>query len=252
MLQALQRILALQRQNRTELDMDRPTPPIRDRQQQVRDLTLAVIDQQHKALRPMQTALDVLTGLADGPMLQAAQSLAGYEGTYQQRYPLKPPILKIMDEIIVKLEELIGQIEKSLAAADKAQQALEKLSPAEKDQALKNVRDLLQKLRQFLPEQDKVIEGTEEIVRKGEDLTDKDRKNLDLLKGTEDKWDQVFTDSIKDIAKLTEQGYADRTIADDYKQMVEQIEEASKNLTPNLVTMAVAARAVRQGTRRNP
>ena len=239
MLQALQRVLALQRQNRTELDMDRQTPPIRDRQQQVRDLTLAVIDQQHKTLRPMQTALDVLTSLADGPMLQATQALAGYEGTYRQRYPLKPPILKTMDLIIARLEELIGQIEKSLAAAEKARQTLEKLTPAEKEQALKNIRDLLQKLRQFVPEQDKVIEGTEEIIRKGEDLTDKDKQKLDLLKGTEDKWDKVFTDSVKDIAKLTEQGYADSTIANDYKQMVEQIEEASKNLTPNLVTMAV-------------
>jgi methyl-accepting chemotaxis protein len=239
LLQALQRILALQRQNRTELDMDRQIPPIRNRQHQVRDLTMAVIDQQHKALRPMQAALDVLTSLADGPMLQATQSLAKYEGTYQQRYPLKPPILKIMDEIIARLEELIGQIEKSLAAADKAQQALEKLTPAEKEQALKSIRDLLQKLREFLPEQDKVIEGTEELVRKGEDLTDKDKQKLEQLKGTEDKWDQVFTDSVKDINKLTEQGFADRTIANDYKQMVEQIEEASKNLTPQLITLAV-------------
>jgi hypothetical protein len=239
LLLALQRILALQRQNRTELDMDRPSQPIRDRQRQIRDLTLAVLDQQHKALRPMQTVLDVLTALADGPMLQANQGIARYEGSYQQRYPLKPPILKAMDEILAKIEELIGQIEKSLAAAEKAQQALGTLTPAEKDQALKNIRELLQKLREFVPEQDKVIEGTEEIVRKGEDLTDKDKQKLDTLKGTEDQWDKVFTASVKDIAKLTEQGFADRTIADDYKQMVEQIEEASKNLTPSLVTMAV-------------
>ncbi len=239
LLQALQAILAQQRQNRTELDMDRPTQPICGRQQHIRDLTIAVIDRQHKAIRPMQAALDVLTGLADGAMLQAVQSLAKYEGTYQQRYPLKGPILKTMDAIIAKIEELIGQIEKSLTAAEKARQALDKRSPAEKEQALKNIRDLLQKLRDFVPEQDKVIEGTEELIRKGADLTDKDKQKIEQVKGTEDKWDKVFTDSVRDITKLTEQGFADRTIADDYKQMVEQIEKASKDLSPQLIVQAV-------------
>lgn len=239
LLEALQRILAMQRHTRAAFDMDRPLEPIRTGQQQVRDLTAAVIAQQQKSLRPMQTVLDTLTDLADGPMLQTVQSLARLAGTYQQRVALKPPIVSLMDEIIKALQDLIGQIEQSLAAADQAEQALEKLPPADREQALRNIRDLLTKLRTFIPEQDQVIEGTQEIVRKGDDLTDQDKKKIEQLKGTQDKWDEIFTDSVKDIAKLTEQGLTDRTIANDYKEMVEQIEEASLNLTPTLITQAV-------------
>jgi hypothetical protein len=239
LLDALRQILALQKQNRTELDLDRAVEPIRDRQRQVRDLTIAVIDRQLQALRPTQSVIAELQDLADGPMLEAIQQLAEYGGTYQQRLPHKRPILDVMDVIIARLEALIGKVSRALRSAEQAQEALEQLPPEERDQALKRIHDLLAKLRDFRVEQDKVIADTEELVRKAEDLTDEDLQKIEQLRGTEDKWAEVFTDSVTDITKLTEQGFADRSIANDYKEMVEQIEEASKNLTPQLIELAV-------------
>ncbi|MFH1748687.1 MAG: hypothetical protein ABIG44_16760 [Planctomycetota bacterium] len=239
LLEALKRILALQRENRTDLDMDREIEPLRARQQRIRDLTGELIDQQQRALRPAQSIIGELQDLATGAMLQALQALARYEGTYQQRQPLKQPLLEIMDEIIERLLALIGSVERNLGSAAEAQEALEKLTPEERDQALKRIHDLLEKLRDFMPEQDKVIAETEELVRKGDDLTHDDLQAIERLRGTEDKWAEVFTESVRDIGKLTEQGFADETIANDYREMVEQIEEASKNLTPNLIELAV-------------
>ena len=239
LLEALKRILALQQENRTALDLDREVEPMRTRQQQVRDLTIEVIDEQRKAIRPTESIIAELAELADGPMLQAVQRLAEYGGPYQQRIKRKKPILDIMDEIIARLEALIAKVDRALGSADKAQAALEQLPPDEREQALKRIHDLLEKLREFVPEQDKVIADTEELARQGADFTDDELEKIERLKGTEDKWAEVFADAVKDIAKLTEQGFADSTIANDYKEMVEQIEAASLNLTPELIQLAV-------------
>jgi len=239
LLEALKRILALQQENRTALDLDREVEPMRTRQQQVRDLTIEVIDEQHKAIRPTESIIAELAELADGPMLQAVQGLAEYGGPYKQRIEHKKPILGIMDEIIARLEALIAKVDRALGSADKAQAALEQLPPDEREQALKRIHDLLEKLREFVPEQDKAIADTEELARRGADFTDDELEKIEKLKGTEDEWAEVFADSVKDIAKLTEQGFADSTIANDYKEMVEQIEAASLNLTPELIQLAV-------------
>lgn len=239
LLEAIQKILAMQRENRAAVDMDLPIEPIRQRQPQIRDLTLAAIDMERRAARPMQSMVDELASLADGLMLQANELTASYGGKYEQRIKLKPPVLSVMDQIIARLEALTQKLEKSLASADQAQKALEQLSPQDREQALQKIRATLEKLKKFLPEQDKVIEDTKELARKGENLTDPDLQKLEQTRGTEDAWSKVFAAGVDDINKLTEQGFADRTMVSDYKEMVEQIEAAVLNLKPKLIELAV-------------
>jgi hypothetical protein len=239
LLEALQRILALQRENRTAFDLDRPVEPVRARQQEIRDSTTTTIEQERQAPRPHEAALTELNALVDGPMLDATQLLAGFGGEYKQRFRLKLPILAKFDEIIARLEALVARLNALLAQAEKAERLLGRLPVQEREQALKDIRALLDKLEGFLLEQDRVITGSEELARKGADLTDADRQKIEELKQIEDKWAEVFGGSVKDIEKLTEQGFADRSIANDYKDMVEQIEAASLNLTPQLIQLAV-------------
>ncbi|MBN2448417.1 MAG: hypothetical protein JXO22_16945 [Phycisphaerae bacterium] len=239
LLEAIQNILALQRENRAALDMDRAVPPMRTRQENVRNLTAALIAEHARAIRPQQSILDELIALADGPMLEASRQLADFGGSYAERFKQKRPLLAVMNDIITRLEALVGRLEQALNQAEKAQEVLEQLADADREQALQNIRDILSKLREFVPEQDKVIADTEELVRRADDLTDDDLETLERLKGTEDKWAEIFLESVKDISKLTEQGFADETIANDYKEMVEQIEAASLNLTPDLIELAV-------------
>ena len=239
LLDALQQILALQRENRAGLDLDRPTDPLRTRQDEIRARTQGVRADYAKGVRPQSSILDELTGLIDGPMQTAAAGLHDYGGEYATRVRRKADLLKTMDEIITRIEALVGKLQTALGAAEQAQQALSRLPPAEREQALENIRSLLSKLHAFVPDQDKVIADSEELARKAPDLTTEQRAALNRTRGTEDKWADVFTDSVKDITKLTEQGFADKSVANDYKEMVEQIEEASKNLTPDLVKLAV-------------
>lgn len=239
LLEALKRILALQTEARAAIEMDQPVPPAQRAQQQVRQLTIATLDQQRQALRPPQMAMAELERLADGPMLRAIQLINQYDGAYAHRQPRKAPLIEVMDHIIDSLRTLIGKVDSSLAVADQAARALEQLAPRQREQAMKTLRDTLEKLRRFVPEQDKVIADTEELARKGEDFTGGELQKIEQLKGTEDKWAAVFTDSVRDIMKLTEQLDLSGRIANDYKEMVEQIEQASKNLTPQLITLAV-------------
>lgn len=239
LLEALNRILELQKENRQAVDLDRDVEPIRGKQERIRQLMLEAIDAHRKVLRPSPTVVRELVDIADGPMVQAQTLLKFLSGNYEERIVRKPPVLGAMDRIIARLEALIGRVNRARQTAETAQQTLEQLPPQEKDKALADIRNILDKLRKFIPEQDKVIADTEELVRKGENLTDADLQKIERLKGTQDKWAELFTDSVKDIAKLTEQGFADRTIANDYKEMVEQIEAASLNLNPKLIEMAV-------------
>ncbi len=230
-LETLQAILALQREARGDVDMDRDAGPIREKQTRVRDLTLGAIDQQRQSIRPANNIISDLLQLAQGPMVQAIQLLADFGGDFEARQPKKSPILKVQDDIIAKLEALVDGLRKSTALADAAQQALEKLSPQQKEQAIKQIRDLVEKLSNFVPAQDKLIDDTKELQRMAPDYTKDDLQKIDQLKDAEDQWAKVFSGSVSEINKLLQQGFADATMADDFEQMVEQIANAAKDLS---------------------
>ncbi|MHB1155355.1 MAG: ATP synthase subunit B family protein [Phycisphaerales bacterium] len=239
LLEQLKLILKMQRDNRGALDMDQPVPAMRKSQDDIRQKTTAVIDEQNRTVSPPVTVIGELVMLADGPMLKLMRMLDGYDGAYAERAKRKPNVLAMMDVVIERLAKLVGEVEREVARAEGIQAALAKLSPERKEEAMARLRATLEKLRQFNAEQDKVIEETKELVRKGTNLTDKDEQEIERLKGTEDKWSDVFSGGVGDINKLTEQGLADRSIANDYKEMVEQIEAASAKLDQKLVVMAV-------------
>ena len=217
-----------------------PSDSVRQRQEEIRQLTLKLIDQQRDTPGGIRGVLGPLTELANGLMLQATQLLAKQDAAALDHLVRKKVILEVMDKIIARLEEINGSVRKSIATAEKAFAVLQKLSPEDRERALQRIRDLVQKLRNFVPEQDKVINDTQELVRKADDLTDKDLRTLEQTQGTEDKWDKVFKGAVSDISKLTDQNLADRSIANDYKEMVEQIDGAGKKLEhPKGVEMAV-------------
>ena len=61
------------------------------------------------------------------------------------------------------------------------------------------------------------------------------------LKGTEDKWAEIFKGSVQDINKLTEQGLADKTMTSDYKQMVEAMQAKDPEFAPEGVRLRLTA-----------
>jgi hypothetical protein len=239
LLEALRHILEIQQDNRKSVDMDREPEPITQQQQRIRELTLGAIATYEKSVHPSRNILRELVDLADTDMMSVLRLLEHYHGDYAQRVQRKKPVMTAMDRVIERLEALIGKVDRAADEAQRATQVLDQMPGEEKEKALESMRAMLQRLRSFAAEQDRVIEDTEELARKGEDFTKTELERIEKLKGTEDRWADVFTDSVADIKKLTEQGFVDATIANDYKEMIEQIEAASLNLTPELIEMAV-------------
>ena len=76
--ESLEQILALQRQNRNEFDLDAALLSVRERQEEIRQLTLKLVDQQRDSPGGINGVLAPLTELANGLMLQATQLLDGH------------------------------------------------------------------------------------------------------------------------------------------------------------------------------
>jgi hypothetical protein len=249
LLDLLARLVQLQRENRAEFDSGAPLQPVRVRQNRIRDLTLEAADKERRAIRPTQSLIHDLTHLAGGAMLATIQSLVLYRGPDQA--DLKAAILKNMDYIIAQLEAILRRTRDLLEAAEKAQAALEKMTPQERAALQGKVQDEIKRLRDFVAEQDKVIEGVEELERKAEDLTGEDHQKLEKMKGVEDQWAEIFQGRVKDIEDLARQNFADATITDDYKEMVEQIEEASKKLDGQPKTIHTGAESSTKAARQS-
>jgi hypothetical protein len=230
LLDLLNAVLEMQKNNRKGFAADDKLQAIRVRQNKVRELTYEAIAEQEKSVRPTGSILRDLNALAAGAMLQCIQSLVRYEGPQQK--PLKESLVKQMDYIIAQLEDIIRRTADSVALADKAAASMEKLTPQQRAELLKKIKDELKRLRDFTAEQDKLIEGVEEFVRKGRDLTDEDKKKIERLKGVEDEWAKIFKGKVSDIAELAKQDFSDANVASDYKELAEQIEEASQTIAP--------------------
>jgi len=230
LLDLLNQALEMQKTNRRELAGDEKLQPLRIRQNKVREVTYEAIADQTKSARPTASVLRDLNALASGAMLTCIQWLVRYDGPAQG--PLKANILKQMDYIIAQLEDIIRRTADSVALADKAAAAMEKMTPQQRAELLKKIRDELKRLRDFAAEQDKLIEGVEEFARKGKDLTEEDKQKIEKMKGIEDEWAKIFKGKVKDIEELAKQDFTDANTSGDYKELAEQIEEASQTLAP--------------------
>ena len=239
LLDQLNRILAMQKENRNALETDAPVQSVRVRQTQVRDLTLDVVDDQRKALRPTVTVVNGLTRLAGGAMLTAVQWLVRYEGPADAG--LKGMVLKQMDYIIAELERIIRETNETLDAAQNVQEAMEKMTPQQRAALVEKIRDEIKRLKEFIAEEDKAIQGVEELARKADDLTQDDKKEIEKIKGVQDEWAKIFKGKVKDIEELAKQDFTDSSIANDYKELVEHIEEASRKLGGELMTIKTGA-----------
>ena len=232
LLETLERLLHLQRENRAAMDRKTKVQAIHDKQVKIRDLTLAAIEEQQQAVRPSPLVISELTHLAGAPMLYTSQILQRFQITGDPR--LGKLIVAKMDYIIKRLEELIRKTRGALEAGAKEEEALAKLTRQERAALMKKIRDEVKRLKDFIADQDKVIEKVEELARKADDFTPEDLQKLERLKGTEDKWAAILRGKVKDIELLAKQDFSNDHMADDYKEIVEHIEEASKNISKDV------------------
>ena len=100
------------------------------------------------------------------------------------------------------------------------------------DDVQKKLKDLKDKLDEFLKQQKKVIEATENLAKKPvEDFTEKEKQLLKELAATEDEWAKFMKELHTDLSKLPEQDFANPSMAKELVEIQTELKMAEDALT---------------------
>lgn len=148
------------------------------------------------------------------------------------------PLMEVQDRIIDTLRKLL----------DVARQAqTELLSEAQKrpggdlpDDVKKKLEEIQAKLQEFLQQQKKVIEASEELAKTlVEDFTEKEEQKLKELAALEDDWSRFMKEAHSDLSKLPEQDFANATLCQELNEIQTELKMAEDALLKRAVDIAV-------------
>ncbi len=109
--------------------------------------------------------------------------------------------------------------------------------PPDVRQKLKELND---KLKDFLGQQKKVIEATEDLAKMpAEDFTDKQEKQLAALAKVEDDWSRFLADRHSDLSKLPEQDFSNPSLLEEMIAVETELKMAKDALTKKAADIAV-------------
>ena len=102
------------------------------------------------------------------------------------------------------------------------------------------LKDLKDKLEEFLKQQKKVIEATENLAKKPvEDFTEKEKQLLKELAATEDEWSRFMADKHTDLSKLPEQDFSNPSLLKELVEVQTELKMAKDALTKKTADIAV-------------
>ena len=95
-------------------------------------------------------------------------------------------------------------------------------------------------LQEFLKQQKKVIEATENLAKKPvEDFTEKEKQLLKDLAAAEDDWSRFLADQHSDLSKLPEQDFANPSLLKELLEVQTELKMAKDALTKKTADIAV-------------
>ena len=192
------------------------------------------------AAEETRTVKRVLNKLAYGDMLTAvrqAEALAHLESPAAAAAPAAALVLT-QDRVIDVLRRLLNELRKETAdlLAD-----LKKKPSTELPQDVKDkLRDLKSKLQEFLKQQKKVIEATENLAKTPvDDFTEKEKQLLKDLAAAEDDWSKFMADRHTDLSKLPEQDFSNPSALKELLEVQTELKMAKDALTKKTADIAV-------------
>ena len=222
-------------------EMSRLAQEVRQRQVEVHTATADLAASLAADADPSRAAMkQSLSRLATGEMLRAvqqAEAMAGmkHEGEVGQRVP---PLLETQDRIIQALRALLDQVRKatSEALAELKQRPGGDLPGDVQEKLMK----LAEKLQDFLRQQKRVIEATENLAKKPvEDFTEEDEQLIKELAAAEDEWSRFMEEAHSDFSKLPEQDFANPSLLQELVEVQTELQMAQDALTKKAADIAV-------------
>jgi len=182
----------------------------------------------------------VVNKLAYGEMIQAVRQAEGLEHVTASALLARPAaeLLATQDKIIDVLRRLLGEIRRESAdlLAEMAKRPGTEL-PADVKSKLHDFKD---KLLEFLKQQKKVINATENLAKKPvDDFTEKEKQILKDLAAAEDDWARFMADKHSDLSKLPEQDFSNPSLLKELVEVQTELKMAKDALTKKTADIAV-------------
>jgi hypothetical protein len=187
-----------------------------------------------------RTIKQVLNGLAFDEMLEAvklADSLSKIKKSAESEKPLDS-LLSTQDKIVETLRKLLDAVrlaeEKLLAEMQKR--------PGENlpDDVRRKLEEARDKLKEFLKEQKKIIEASENLAKKPvEDFSEEEEQALKAMAAKEDDWAKFMKELQTDLSKLPEQDFANASSLKEAVEVQVELKMAEDALTKKSVDIAV-------------
>jgi hypothetical protein len=189
---------------------------------------------------PRQTLKQGLSRLAFGDMLDAVQRC---DGLVALKAAAALPervraLLAVQDRIIATLRKLLN------VTRDAERETLAAMTrrPGANlpDDAKQKLEELRGKLDEFLRQQKKVIEATENLAKKPvEDFTVEEQELFKSAAAAEDKWSQFMQELKSDLSKLPDQDFANSSTAHELVEIETELEMAKDALLKKSAEIAV-------------
>ena len=188
-----------------------------------------------------QAIKESITLLAYGEMTRCAKMAQGL-GRVRELKALKmgySAVAVSQDKVIQALRRLLNILPDLV---EKAKDELDEEDvedfPDEEEEATK---DLLKNLKEFVRQQKKVVDTTDELAKLPvEDFTPEDEKKLEDVKTIEEKWSQFLKAKISDLSKMQEQDFANTTLLHELIEIHSEVEMAKDALQMKTTEIATA------------
>ncbi len=212
------------------------------RQRAVREEAGRIIDAHQGAKQSfVQLTVRTLSSLHDREMAEAirlAERLP-HSGELNGRKKAAEELMGVQDEIIAVLSKLLDLARtaetRALAEAERKEGGDLPTEPV-----LDKLRELKEKLDEFLRQQKRVIEASENLAKKPvEDFTKEDEKLLEELAAVEDDWARFMGEARSDLSKLPEQDFANPSLLEELVEIETELKMAADALTKKTVEIAV-------------
>jgi hypothetical protein len=224
-----------------EADPAKPAAEVRKQQAAVQQATVAVVESIKSTDEAEEATIKrVASKLAYGGMVQAIRQAEALERV-QAASGLARPAAELsatQARIVDVLRRLLGEVRKE--EAERLAELKKRPGTELPSDVKEKLRELKDKFAEFLKQQKKVIEATEDLAKKPvEDFTEKDKQLLKDLAAAEDDWSKFMADKHTDLSKLPEQDFSNPSLLKELVEVQTELKMARDALTKKTADIAV-------------
>lgn len=236
------RVFAAQMKSRESLEqVQQAARDVRQRQVQIQGNATSLVRSIDASEDPSRGDLkQALNKLANGHMVTAVQQAETLMAAAHMAAVAEslPALTETQDQIIDVLRRLLD-LTRQMAGETLAEME-ERPGGDLPDHVQEKLMELSEKLDEFIHQQRRIIEATENLAKKPvEDFTQEEEQLLQELAASEDEWSRFLEETHSDFSKLPEQDFANPSMLEELVEVQTEIKMAADALTKKTADIAV-------------